>query len=281
MRNVILADKSGFCFGVNRAYETALEKSEDKNMTTYTFGPLIHNEEAINFLSKKGVEPLKNNETKKIEKRDQIIIRSHGVTENIERKLKGEFNTVIDCTCPFVKRIQTKAREYYDQGYQIILVGDKNHPEIIGINGWCNDTAFITRDEKAIHSFDKNICILAQTTEKKEVWDTIVTAVKEFNADKEVIAINTICNATTERQMAAKKLAQTMPAVIVIGGKASSNTKKLYDICSNYCKNTQLVSNIKEIKMDLLKDINLVGVTAGASTPKWIIEDIVEFLKKS
>ena len=281
MRNVILADKSGFCFGVNRAYETALEKAKDKNTRTCTFGPLIHNEEAINYLSKIGVDPLKDDEIAKLEACDEIIIRSHGVASDVEKRLKGKFNNVIDCTCPFVKRIQTKAQEYYEKDYQILLVGDKNHPEIIGINGWCNNTAFITRDESAIHSFDKNICILTQTTEKKEVWDKIVGAVKEFNKDKEIVAINTICNATTERQMAAKKLAQTVPAVVVIGGKSSSNTKKLYDICSQYCKNTQLASNVKDIRMDLLKDINIVGVTAGASTPTWIIEDIVKFLKKS
>ncbi len=281
MREVIIADKSGFCFGVDRAYETALKKSKDKNVITYTFGPLIHNEEAIKYLSEKGVGPVNNDEIQTLQKCDEIIIRSHGVTEEIENKLRGEFDNVIDCTCPFVKRIQNEAREYYEKGYQIVLVGDKNHTEIIGINGWCNNTAFITRDEKEIHSFDKNICILSQTTEKKEIWDRIVKAIKEINTGKEVIAINTICNATTERQMAAKKLAQSVPAVIVIGGKNSSNTKKLYDICSEYCKNTQLISNVNDIKMDRLKDINIIGVTAGASTPKWIIEDIVNFLKIS
>ncbi|MCM1989065.1 4-hydroxy-3-methylbut-2-enyl diphosphate reductase [Oceanirhabdus seepicola] len=281
MREVILADKSGFCFGVNRAYETALEKTNDKNFRTYTLGSLIHNEEAINYLKEKRVEPIGYDEVGKLEKYDEIIIRAQGVTEEIEKKLRGIFNTVVDCTCPFVKKIQNKAREYYEKDYQIVLVGDKNHPEIIGINGWCNSSAFITRDEEDIRLFDKNICILAQTTERKEIWDGIVDKIKEFNKDKEVIAINTICNATTERQAAAKDLAQTTPAVVVIGGKASSNTKKLYEICKEYCSNTQQVSTVKDIRMDLLKDIKTVGVTAGASTPKWIIEDIVNFLKNS
>lgn len=281
MRDVILADKSGFCFGVNRAYETALEKAKDKNFRTYTLGSLIHNEEVINYLLKKGVEPVGNDEVEKLEKCDEIIIRSHGVTKAIEMKLRGKLNTVIDCTCPFVNRVQNKAREYYEKNYQIVLVGDKNHPEIIGINGWCNNSAFITRDVGDIRSFNKNVCILAQTTEKKEVWDKIVGAIKDLNKDKEIAAINTICNASTERQLAAKNLAQTTSAVIVIGGKASSNTKKLYDICKEYCTNTQLVSTVEDIRMDLLKDVNTVGVTAGASTPKWIIEKIVNFLKNS
>ncbi|WBW95101.1 4-hydroxy-3-methylbut-2-enyl diphosphate reductase [Oceanirhabdus sp. W0125-5] len=278
MKEVILAEKSGFCFGVNRAYETALEKSKDKNVSTYTFGPLIHNEEAISYLSEKGVDPLSIDDIHKLKNSNEIIIRSHGVTEDIEEMLKANIGTVIDCTCPYVKRIQTKAREYYQKGYQIVLVGNEKHPEIIGINGWCKNSAFITRDAKNVPSFDKDICILSQTTEKKEIWDKIVNAVKIANPDKEIIALNTICSATTERQMAAKELSQTVPAMIVIGGKASSNTKKLYEICSEYCQNTQLVSNVENINIDLLKNINKVGVTAGASTPKWIIDEIVDFI---
>ncbi|WBW96030.1 4-hydroxy-3-methylbut-2-enyl diphosphate reductase [Oceanirhabdus sp. W0125-5] len=281
MRKIVLAEKSGFCFGVNRSYETAIEKSNNRDYRTYTLGPLIHNEDFIRHLKEKGVEPVEFDDIKKLEKSDEIIIRSHGVPEEIELILEEKFNNVINCTCPFVKRVQNKAREYYEKDYQIIIVGDKNHPEIIGVNGWCNNSAFITRYTRDIHTFDKNICILSQTTEKKDVWDKIVKTVKQLNKNKEVVAINTICNATKERQLSAKKLAQNTPAVIVIGGKTSSNTKKLYDICKTHCSNTQLVSTVADIQLELLKDINTVGVIAGASTPKWLIEDIVVFLKIS
>lgn len=280
MKKVILAKKAGFCIGVDRAFKAAIERGDNCSDDIFTFGQLIHNEEAVEFLRGKGVFAVDKDSVKELDKDSNLIIRAHGLGEAEEKELRGITDNLIDCTCFYVKKIHKIVREYYEKGYQIVVIGDKNHVEVIGIDGWCNNSAFITRNPEEVPSFDKDICVVAQTTEKHDVWYAVLNAIKAANPDKELVVRDTICLATKERQDAVQELSQKVDAMIVIGGKKSSNTKKLYDICIENCENTQLVGNHKEIKIEPLKCVESIGVTAGASTPEWVIEEALKFLRE-
>ncbi|APF27998.1 4-hydroxy-3-methylbut-2-enyl diphosphate reductase [Clostridium sporogenes] len=271
--NVILADKAGFCFGVKRALDTTINTKENLKGKIYTLGPLIHNNDVVNLLKDKGIEPISIGDVDKLNKDDTIIIRSHGVPLQTINYLKDKGLNVINTTCPHVANIQIKAKKYYEEGYKIVIVGDENHPEVIGINGWCNNSAIISKDGSNINNLDKKVCVLCQTTEKQENWEKVLNIL--IKKSREILAFNTICNATQVRQQAAKKLSKKVDSMVVIGGKNSSNTTKLYEICKNNCKNTIHVENAKEIPEHIYKNLNIIGVTAGASTPDWIIKEAV------
>lgn len=270
--NVILADKAGFCFGVKRALDTTLNTKENLKSKIYTLGPLIHNNDVVNLLKEKGIEPITIADVDKLKKDDTIIIRSHGVPLQTIDYLKDRGLNVINTTCPHVANIQIKAKKYYEEGYKIIIVGDENHPEVIGINGWCNNSAIISKDGSNIDNLNTKVCVLCQTTEKQENWEKVLTIL--IKRAKEILAFNTICNATQVRQQTAKKLSKSVDNMVVIGGKNSSNTTKLYEICKNNCKNTIHVENANEIPEHIYKNLDKnIGVTAGASTPDWIIKE--------
>ncbi|WP_434294221.1 bifunctional 4-hydroxy-3-methylbut-2-enyl diphosphate reductase/30S ribosomal protein S1 [Clostridium botulinum] len=271
--NVILADKAGFCFGVKRALDTTINTKENLKGKIYTLGPLIHNNDVVNLLKDKGIEPISIQDVDKLNKDDTIIIRSHGVPLQTINYLKDKGLNVINTTCPHVANIQIKAKKYYEEGYKIVIVGDENHPEVIGINGWCNNSAIISKDGANINNLDKKVCVLCQTTEKQENWEKVLTIL--IKNSREILAFNTICNATQVRQQAAKKLSEKVDSMIVIGGKNSSNTTKLYEICKSNCKNTIHVENAEEIPEHIYKNSNIIGVTAGASTPDWIIKEAI------
>ncbi|AVQ40221.1 bifunctional 4-hydroxy-3-methylbut-2-enyl diphosphate reductase/30S ribosomal protein S1 [Clostridium botulinum] len=277
--NVILADKAGFCFGVKRALDTTINTKENLKGKIYTLGPLIHNNDVVNLLKSKGIEPINIGDVDKLNKDDTIIIRSHGVPLQTINYLKDKGLNVINTTCPHVANIQIKAKKYYEEGYKIVIVGDENHPEVIGINGWCNNSAIISKDGSNINNLDKKVCVLCQTTEKQENWEKVLNIL--IKKSREILAFNTICNATQVRQQAAKKLSEEVGSMVVIGGKNSSNTTKLYEICKNNCKNTIHVENAKEIPEHIYKNSNIIGVTAGASTPDWIIKEAVNKMNNS
>lgn len=271
--NVILADKAGFCFGVKRALDTTINTKEKFEGKIYTLGPLIHNNDVVNLLKEKDVEPISIKNVDKLNKGDTIIIRSHGVPLQTINYLKDKELNIIDTTCPHVANIQIKAKKYYEEGYQIVIVGDENHPEVIGINGWCNNSAIISKDGLNINNLNKKVCVLCQTTEKQENWEKVLNIL--IKNSREILAFNTICNATQVRQQAAKKLSEKVDSMVIIGGKNSSNTTKLYEICKNYCKNTVHIENANEIPEYIYKNSNVIGVTAGASTPDWIIKEAI------
>lgn len=272
MKNIKLADKAGFCFGVKRAFDKVLELKESKNKPIYTLGPLIHNNDAVNYLKNKEIYPLELENVKDIPENSDIIIRSHGVPPNVIEELKKYNIVVTDATCPFVTRIQKKAKEYYEEGYNIVILGDKNHPEIIGINGWCDNTAVVSKNGEGIEVLkNKKICLLSQTTEKQENFDNILDKLKDISSN--VVYFNTICSATEERQKSAVELAENSDLMVVIGGRHSSNTTKLYELCSKHCEKAIHIENIGQLP----KKINEknIGVTAGASTPGWIIKEAI------
>jgi small subunit ribosomal protein S1 len=208
---------------------------------------------------------------------DVIVIRSHGVSEEVLNKLEKKQLTVLNATCPFVTNIQKKVKKYSREGYHIVILGDKDHPEVIGINGWCKDKAIITKDGIFEGNIPRKVCVVAQTTEKMKNWENTL---KNLSSVKEVLAFNTICSATEARQKSTDKISKEADAMIVIGGKNSSNTTKLYQIAKENCANTVHIENVTELPINLIKNNNIkkIGVTAGASTPEWIIREVLDIM---
>lgn len=272
---VILAENAGFCFGVKKAIDTT-EKSLNDKKDVYSLGPLIHNDQVVEYLNKKGLSVVEGPEDI-CEK--NLIIRSHGVPISVYKQAEKNNNKVIDCTCPFVRNLQKKVKDCYKNGANIIIVGDRNHPEIIGINGWCENEANIVNsieDVKRLKPMD-SACVVVQTTMIEEKFERIVIELKKYI--KDLTVYNTICSATRERQESAKKVSQSVEAMIVIGGKKSSNTKKLVEISKENCKSVYHIEEAKEIDLDSFKNYKSVGITAGASTPDWIIRETIEKLE--
>ena len=274
---VIVAKKAGFCFGVKKAVDMVYDEAEKENKNIYTYGPIIHNEEVVADLESKGVKAIDFDEEQLNDLSDcTVVIRSHGVAKKIYDSLEERNVNVVDATCPFVKKIHEIVKEESEKGKAIIIVGSEYHPEVEGIKGWVNGDAYIVNEEadaKALE-LDKEtpVCIVSQTTYNAEKFAKLVEIIGQKGYDSNVV--NTICNATHERQTEAKEIAKNVDAMIVIGGKNSSNTQKLYDICKGECENTFYIQTAKDLDFEQIKNYEKVGITAGASTPKNIIEEV-------
>ena len=276
MREIILADHAGFCFGVQRAVSQAFDYSKSKGRVM-TFGELIHNSDVVKKLKTDGIQAISDEHFGKVTKEDTVLIRSHGVSRAKLEEIKSISGKVVNLTCPYVTNIQRKVSEFYDKGYQIVILGDKDHPEVVGINGWCESTALISKDGNVDFTIPQKLCVVAQTTEKQKNWEKLIA---NLATAKEMVAFNTICAATQERQQSTNELSKQVDAMVVIGGKHSSNTTKLYEICKANCENTFFVENAEELKeyIRALKGHKKIGITAGASTPDWIIKEAIELL---
>ncbi len=279
---VRLAKSAGFCFGVNKAMEKVyeqIEKTDGKKI--YTYGPIIHNEEVVKELASKGVEVIDSLEELQDKEKGVLIIRSHGVPKEVCEKMEGAGFTVVDATCPFVKRIHNIVQKESTLGKKIIIIGNPGHPEVEGIKGWCDDEAFIIETVQEAEDFnvseDEKICIVSQTTFNYNKFKDIVEIFEKRGYDINVV--NTICNATQERQTEAKEIARVADAMIVIGGTHSSNSKKLYEICKGECNNTHFIQTLDDLHLELPKSVRLVGITAGASTPNNIIEEVQNYVR--
>ncbi|SHJ55183.1 4-hydroxy-3-methylbut-2-enyl diphosphate reductase [Geosporobacter subterraneus DSM 17957] len=271
---IILARNAGYCFGVKEAMQktfNAVDLHKDKQI--YTYGPLIHNPQVVQKLESMGVQSIDDIQDGK---NSIVIIRSHGIPLEVYEKAKANHVEIIDATCPFVRKVQRIVHEYHQKGYSIVIIGDPNHPEVIGINGWCENKAHILNHVSQVESlpFMDKLCIVAQTTITSELWNAIVEELEHKAAVVE--PFNTICIATRERQSSCASVAQQVDAMIVIGGYHSSNTQKLLQISEKYCKYTYHVETAEDLPMDILKKMNKIGVTAGASTPDWIIKEVIE-----
>lgn len=270
---IIRAKTAGFCFGVRRAVDYVYKSIEDhRNERIYTLGPIIHNPQVVEDLASKGVKVLNN-----VDDIDDglVIIRSHGAGPEVYERLEAKGLRFIDATCPYVTRVHKKVEEYYRQGYQIIIVGEADHPEVMGTNGWCNNTAIIINDvdeASRLPQLDK-VCVVAQTTLNGSKWEDILKIL--LPKVNELQIFNTICYATSQRQEEALQIAKLSTAVIVIGGRNSSNTRKLYEICHKFCDRTFLIESADEIDNLPIKPDDVVGITAGASTPDGIIEEVI------
>lgn len=275
MRRVVLAESAGFCFGVQRAVEETLKIQKEFNKKIYTLGPLIHNNDVVNMLKENDIFTIELEDIDSLSEGDIVVIRSHGVSYEVMEKLSKKGLKVINATCPYVTNIQKKVNKYYKEGYKIIIIGDNNHPEVIGINGWCENSAIITKDGQFNEPLPNKVCVVSQTTEKSENWNKALRVI--ISSCKEILAFNTICSATEVRQKSAEELSKEVDAMIVIGGKNSSNTTKLYQICKKNCDKTYHIENFNELPEELICDDTLekIGVTAGASTPDWIIKEVI------
>ena len=276
---VKIAENAGFCFGVKRAMNMAWDELEKNNDNVYSLGPLIHNKQAVDRYKEKGLKEMESLD--EIPNDSKLIIRSHGVGENIYIESKAKNMEVVDTTCPFVKKIHDIVKEFSNKGYKIIIVGNDTHPEIIGINGWCNNEVIIINSEEEINNiiFNPNdkYCVVSQTTANLEHFDKIVSKLED--KIKNLTVKNTICFATKQRQVSATDLAKQVECMIVIGGKHSSNTQKLVNICKDIVP-TFSIETKEELNKDELKKFKVAGVTAGASTPDWIINEVIKYLKE-
>lgn len=277
---VRIADNAGFCFGVKRAMKIAWDELENKSENNiYSLGPLIHNKQAVDRYKEKGLVEMDNLES--IPSESKLIIRSHGVAEKVYTESKAKNMEIVDTTCPFVKKIHDIVKDFSKRGYKIIIVGNPNHPEIIGINGWCNNEAIVINKLEEIDdiTFDPTqiYCVVSQTTANLESFDKIVQKLK--TKINNLTVKNTICFATKERQISAIDLAREVDCMVVIGGKHSSNTQKLVNICKDLVP-TFSVETKEELEKEKFAGFKVAGVTAGASTPDWIIEEVINYLKE-
>ena len=269
---IIVAKNSGFCNGVRRSVDLA-NKASEKNIKTYTLGPLVHNPTQVKMLEEKGLGVIDENEALNLNN-SQIIIRSHGVSEKLKGDLRKNSNEVIDATCPVLINIYKKIKEKENEGYTIIIIGDKDHPEIKAMASYVNNGIIIKNETEAknITNMSK-LYVVSQTTNRIDFFENIAHELEKTNDD--VVIENTICNATRLRQEACKSLSKEVDCMIVVGGFNSSNTNKLYQIAQKYCKNVKRIETVKDLPLQKLSNFNIIGVIAGASTPDQVIEEVV------
>ncbi len=272
---VILADKAGFCFGVQRAINTAFKAAGAGR--TYCFGPLIHNPQEVERLRREGVETV--DDFTRLKSGDSLIIRSHGVPPTVLQKAREQGLSIIDLTCPFVAKAQQHAETLRNEGYRIVVVGEKHHPEVQSIVGYAGDNAVIVETPAEIDSLELSgrIGVVAQTTQSYSNFSEIV--LRLLRLSKELKVYNTICSSTKERQDAARVLASRVDVMIVVGGRNSANTSRLVTLCREAGKPAYHVEVVDEIKQEWLTGVETVGVTAGASTPGWVIDAVVNRLR--
>ncbi len=276
---VILAESAGFCFGVNRAMDKVneqIEKSDGKRKI-YTYGPIIHNSEVVRDLKEKGVDMIEGiNDIPKIA--GQImIIRSHGVSKEVYEAAEANGIEIVDATCPFVKKIHRIVAGKGLEGYTVLIIGDKNHPEVQGIMGWCTGPYETASTEEELSSIkvskQAKICIVSQTTFSTLKFHKFVEIVQKRGYD--TLVISTICSATAERQQEAAEISRRVNKMLVIGDPKSSNTGKLYEICKTYCKGTYHIQTVKDLPETGFQSDECVGITAGASTPHYLIQEVL------
>ncbi len=273
---VKVAKTAGFCFGVERAVEHVYEQIQKGQPPIYTLGPIIHNEEVVKDLEKKGVKVLPDIDCLRELNEGTVIIRSHGVGKAIYDRIKQQGLCLVDATCPFVKKIHRIVQEQNQLGRRIIIIGDSSHPEVEGIQGWADERTLVVKNEKELNDLPdlrkEKLCIVSQTTFNYNKFKELVEKFSEKGYD--ILVLNTICNATQERQIEAGRIASQVDAMIVVGGKSSSNTRKLYEICRKECKNTYYIQTLGDLDPESVSSVRSVGITAGASTPKNIIEEV-------
>lgn len=271
---VVLAKTAGFCFGVKRAVEKVYEQAGKEKV--YTFGPIIHNEEVVRDLEEKGIRVINDVSELKTLPKGTIIIRSHGVAKNIYDEINKSGFEIIDATCPFVLKIHKIVEEQSKAGASIVVVGNENHPEVEGIVGWSMSKTYIIDSVEKAEEFkadpDEKLCIVSQTTFNYKKFEELVEIISKKGYN--VSIRNTICNATEERQTEARAIASKADAMIVIGGRSSSNTRKLYEICKSECDDTYYIQTLRDLDLYKFNSEGCIGITAGASTPNNIIEEV-------
>ena len=280
------AKTAGFCFGVKRAVDKVYELIENGVSPIYTLGPIIHNEEVVSDFEKKGVTVISEEDIPKL-REGTVVIRSHGVGRRIYDMLKTAGISFVDVTCPFVLKIHRIVERESRAGKQIIIFGDPSHPEVKGICGWCEGSCTVLRNREDAENFvpdpGRIPCIVSQTTFNYNKFKELVEILCKKRYDNNVLNIdnilNTICNATEERQKEAQSIAGEVDTMLVIGGRHSSNTQKLFEICKEECENTYYIQTPVDLDSEMFHHSSYVGITAGESTPKKIIEEVQEHVR--
>jgi len=267
---ICVVKEAGFCFGVKRAISMAFKVAEDENMPAVTLGPIIHNPQVIERLAEKGVRAVEEIP----DDNSVIIIRTHGIEKSLHEEIQAKGHRVIDATCPFVKKAQQYARLLSDEGYQVLILGDARHPEVRGILSFAGPQASVIAPGEPLPSLRKKVGIVVQTTQPIEALQGLVSHV--IGRVTELKVFNTICNSTALRLKETEDMARRVDLMIVVGGKNSANTTQLRRLCESLGTRTYHVETADEIRQEWLEGVQKVGITAGASTPEWIIDSIKE-----
>jgi len=267
---IITAKTAGFCFGVKRAIDIAFQIAKEKRKGIYTLGPIIHNPQVVDKLREKGIIPIENIKAKKDIR--ALIIRTHGIPLKLSKEISLKGYEIIDATCPFVKKAQYYAKLLSEEGYQVIILGEKNHPEVKSLMSYVIDNAIVIDGKTSLPKLRSRVGIVVQTTQpidvlKKVLSEAIVHA-------KEIKVYNTICNSTALRLKETENMANKVDVMFVVGGKNSANTTQLTKLCKSLSVPTHHIETSSEIRKDWIEKAKKVGITAGASTPKWIIKEV-------
>ena len=278
---VTTAKTAGFCFGVDRAISIVKKQIEEGAGPIFTYGPIIHNAHVVQELSEQGVGVLNTREELDALQEGTVIIRSHGVSKEVLESLKRPGITIVDATCPFVKKIHRIVEEASENGNLVIIAGNPDHPEVQGITGWCKGPFAVVKNRPELEKVSlenyKTATLVAQTTFNYSEFKELVEFLK--NLGYYVSVANTVCNATQERQDEARSISQSVDAMIVIGDMHSSNTQKLYEICKQFCKRTYFIETLDDLKPVHFPSPGHIGITAGASTPKKLIEEVQNYVR--
>jgi 4-hydroxy-3-methylbut-2-enyl diphosphate reductase len=270
-----VAKKAGFCFGVKRAIDITFDLAKEGDDGIYTYGPLIHNPQVVDELNRKGVKTVDDLTSPDI---TTIIIRTHGVSPEVYAETSKMGYNVIDATCPFVKKAQNYAQILKDEGYQVLIIGDQQHPEVQGLIGFASGDALVVNSADHLPELKKKVGIIVQTTQSFDTFKKIVLQV--IGSAREVKIYNTICDFTAQRVQETKELAKKVGLIIIVGGKNSANTNQLVTLSQEFCDKVYHIETAKEIRKTWFKGVEKVGITGGASTPQWIIDDVVNKIRE-
>lgn len=270
-----LARKAGFCFGVKRAIDITFNLAKEGNSGIYTYGPLIHNPQVVEELRLKGVKTVDDLKSPDIK---TIIIRTHGVSPEVYAETSQMGYNVIDATCPFVKKAQNFAQILRDEGYQVLIIGDKQHPEVQGLLGFAGSDAIVADSAEQLPELKKKVGIIVQTTQPFDTFREIILQV--IDRVREIKIYNTICDFTAQRVRETRELAEEVDLMVIVGGKNSSNTNQLVKLSKDVCAKVYHVETAEELKEEWFEGVENAGITGGASTPQWIIEDVVKKIRE-
>ncbi|MGC8729697.1 MAG: 4-hydroxy-3-methylbut-2-enyl diphosphate reductase, partial [Elusimicrobiales bacterium] len=276
---LIIAKNAGFCPGVNNAINKVIELSEKTGKKIYTFGPLIHNKDVIKNLTERGIKAIEDISEIKDKENSILVIRAHGIPPETEKKLKESGLNIVDATCPLVKNVHNVITKYIEKGYHTIILGDPDHAEVIGLRGYAGDKCYVINSKEEAEKLPllEKANLVSQTTQEEDLFFEVVKIIRP--KVKELVISNTICTPTKLRQKETVEFSKISDLVVVIGGKHSANTQRLYQICKKLSKETILVENENEITGETIKDKETIFVTAGASTPVWLIERVEKKIK--
>src|SRR4030066_1831186 len=272
---IIVAKKAGFCFGVKRAIDIAFQIAHEKRQGVYTLGPIIHNPQVVEMLKEKGIIPIEDIKTKK--KVRALIIRTHGIPLHLSKEISYMGCEIIDATCPFVKKAQYYAKLLREEGYQVVILGEKEHPEVKGLMSFASDDAIVVDGNSPIPRLKNKVGIVVQTTQPLDALKRVLS--HAIGHAKEIKVYNTICNSTALRLKETEDMARKTDVMVVVGGKNSANTTQLAKLCRFLSVATYHIETPVEIKDAWFRRAKRVGITAGASTPGWIIQEVEERIR--